>query len=42
MDIFSCFGMWDLCPEFVCTFRLHPVMVKEWDMMLSNKEVPSG
>jgi hypothetical protein len=25
MDIFSCFGMCNSCPKFVCTFQLHPV-----------------
>jgi hypothetical protein len=24
MDIFSSFGMWNSCPEFVHTFQLHP------------------
>jgi hypothetical protein len=23
MDIFSCFGMWSLCPKFVCTFQVN-------------------
>jgi hypothetical protein len=27
MDIFSSFGMWNLCPEFVCLFQLHTVCV---------------
>jgi hypothetical protein len=24
MDIFSCFGMWNSCPKFVCDFQLQP------------------
>jgi hypothetical protein len=24
-DIFSCSGIWNLGPKFVCTFHLHPV-----------------
>jgi hypothetical protein len=24
MNLFSCFGMWNSCPIFVSTFRLHP------------------
>jgi hypothetical protein len=27
MDILSCFGMWNSCPEFVRTFQLHRVYI---------------
>jgi hypothetical protein len=32
IDIVSCFGMWNSCPEFVRTFQLvvHPVCI-EWE-----------
>jgi hypothetical protein len=25
MAVFSSFGIWNSCPEFVCTFQLYPV-----------------
>jgi hypothetical protein len=32
-DIFSCFGMWNSCPELVQTFQLYPTY--EWVQLSS-------